>query len=67
MMVEYRKCYMKGCVLTITYSMESTTNMTNKEMEEMEMIHGKTLRKINNVHPSTPYWGLLIELCMKPI
>ena len=46
---------------TITYNMESTTNMTNKEMEEMEMIQGKMLRKIYNVPSSTSYWGLLIE------
>ena len=52
---------------TITYNMESTTNMTNKEMEDMEMIQGKMLRKIYNVPPSTPYWVLLIELGMKPI
>ena len=47
--------------------MESTTNMTNKEKEEMEMIQGTMLRKIYNVPPSTPCWGLLIELGMKPI
>ena len=47
--------------------MESTTTMTNKEMEDMEMIQGKMLRKIYNVPPSTPYWGLLIALGMKPI
>ena len=52
---------------TITYTMESTTNMTNKEMEDMEMIQGKMLRKIYRVPPSTPYWGLLIELGMRPI
>ena len=64
-------------LLTITCDMESTTNMTNKEME---MIQGK----IYNVPPSvsvlifrrtllgyyaemrqSPYWGLLIELGMK--
>ena len=52
---------------TITYNMESTTNMTNKEMEDMEMIQGKFLREIYNVPPSTPYCRLLIELGMKPI
>ena len=31
---------------TITYNMESTTNKTNKQMEDMEMIQGKMLRKI---------------------
>ena len=59
--------YEKVVLPTITYNMESTTNMTNKEMEDMEMIQGKMLRKIYNVPPSTPYWGLLIELGMKPI
>ena len=38
-----------------------------KEMEDMEMIEGKMLRKIYSVPPSTPYWGLLIELGMKSI
>ena len=52
---------------TITYNMESTTNMTNKEMEDMEMIQGKMLRKIYKVPSSTPYWGLLIELDIKKI
>ena len=42
-------------------------NTRNKEMEEMEMIQGKMLRKIYHVPPSTSYWGLLIELGMKPI
>ena len=37
------------------------------KMEDMEMIQGKMLRKIYKVPPSTPYWGLLIELGMKPI
>ena len=59
--------YEKVVLPTITYNMESTTNMTNKEMEDMEMIQGKMLRKIYKVPPSTPYWGLLIELGMKPI
>ena len=31
------------------------------------MIQGKMLRKIYKVPPSTPYWGLLIELGMRPI
>ena len=52
---------------TITYNMQSTPNMRNKEMSEMEMIQGKILRKIYNIPPSTLYWGLLIELDMKPI
>ena len=33
--------YKKVVLPTITYNMESTTNMTNKEMEDMEMIQGK--------------------------
>ena len=56
--------YEKVVLPTITYNMESTTN---KEMENMEMIQGKMMRKIYNVPPSTPYWGSLIELGMKPI
>ena len=59
--------YEKVVLPTITYNMEFTTNMTNKEMEDMEMIQGKMLRKIYKVPPSTPYWGLLIELGMRPI
>ena len=59
--------YEKVVLPTITYNMESTINMTKKVMEDMEMIQGKMLRKIYNVPPSTRYWGLLIELCMKPI
>ena len=59
--------YEKVVLSTITYNMESTTNMTNKEMEDMEMIQGKMLRKIYKVPPSTPYWGLLIELGMRQI
>ena len=56
--------YEKVVLPTITYNMESTTN---KEIEDIEMIQGKMLRKIYNVPSSTPYWGLLIELGMKPI
>ena len=33
--------YEKVVLATITYNTESTTNMTNKEMEDMEMIQGK--------------------------
>ena len=58
--------YEKVVLPTITYNMESTTNMT-KKMEDMEMIQGKMLRKIYQVPPSTPYWALLIELGMRPI
>ena len=59
--------YEKVVLPTIAYNTESTTNMTNKEMEDMEIIQGKMLRKIYKVPPSTPYWGLLIELGMRPI
>ena len=59
--------YEKVVLPTITYNMEATTNMTNKEMEDMEMIQGKMLRKIYKVSPSTQYWGLLIELGMRSI
>ena len=59
--------YEKVVLPAITYNMKSTTNMTNKEMEDMEMIQGKMLRKIYKVPPATPYWGLLIELGMRPI
>ena len=59
--------YEKVVLPIITYNMESTTNMTNKEMEDIEMIQGKMSRKRYNVPPSTPYWVLLIELGMKPI
>ena len=59
--------YEKVVLPTITYNIESTTKMTNKEMEDMEIIQGKMLRKIYNVPQSTPCWGLLIELGMKPI
>ena len=55
--------YEKVVLPTITCTMET---MTNKEMEEMEMIQGKMLRKINIVPPSTPYWGLLNEMGMEP-
>ena len=54
-MVEYEKVVLP----TITYNMESTTNMTNKDMEEMEKIQGKMLRKIYNVPPST--WKAIIK------
>ena len=46
--------YEKVVLPTITYNMESTTNRTNKEMEDMEMIQGKMARKIYNVPLSTP-------------
>ena len=59
--------YEKVVLPTITYIMEPTTNISNKEMEEMEMIQGKMLREIYNVPPSTTFYGLLIELGMKPI
>ena len=38
--------YEKVVLPTIPYNMESTTNMANKEMEDIEMIQGKMLRKI---------------------
>ena len=54
--------YEKVVLPTIIYHMDSTTNMAN-----IEMIQGKMLGEIYKVPPSTPYWGLLIELGMKPI
>ena len=59
--------YEKVVLPTITHTMESTTNMTNLEIQEMELIQGKMLREIFNVPPSTPYWGLPIELGMMPL
>ena len=53
----HKMLYENVVLPTITYNMQSTANMTNKEMEEMEMIQGKMLRKIYNVPPSSPYWG----------
>ena len=41
--------YEKVVLPTITYNMESTTNMTNKEMEDMEMIQGKMLPKYDQI------------------
>ena len=49
--------YGKVVLPTIAYNMETTTNMTNKEMEEMEMIQDKMLCNIYNVPPSTSYGG----------
>ena len=38
--------YKKVVLPTITYNMESTTNMTNKEIEDMEMIqHFRTSKR----------------------
>ena len=59
--------YKKVVLSKITYNLEFTTNMTNREMEDMEMIQGNMLRKIYNIPPLTPYWGLLIKLGMKSI
>ena len=59
--------YGKVVLPTIAYNMDTTTNMTNKEMGEMQMIQDKMLCNIYNVPPSTSYGGLLIELGMQPV
>ena len=53
--------YEKVMLSTITYNMESTSNMINKEMKKMEMIQSKMLRKIYNIPLLTQYWGLLLN------
>lgn len=47
--------------------MEVATNMTQKEYEQCEKIQGMALRKLFNVPATTPYWGMLYELGIKPI
>ena len=47
--------YEKVVLPTITYNMETTTNMTNKEREEMEMIQRLNVAEIYKVPPSNRY------------
>ncbi len=62
-----RMLYDKVIVPTLTYNMETNTNMTSKEYKMLEKLQGRALRKIYNVPSTTPYWGLLIELGVKPL
>ncbi len=62
-----RMLYGKIVVPTLTYNMEVTTNMSEKEYGQLEKIQGRALRQLMNLPPSTPYWGLLIELGIKPL
>ena len=55
--------YEKVVLPTITYNME--TNKHDKQRNGNDTT--QNVAEIYNVPPSTPYWGLLIELGMKPI
>lgn len=59
--------YEKVAVPTLTYNMETATNMTIHEYEQLEKIQAKALKKLYNLPKSTPYWGMLIELGVKPL
>ena len=52
---------------TIFYNIEAWTNLRKSDKERLEVIQGKTLKKLLRLPKSTPYWGLLIELGIWPV
>lgn len=62
-----RMLYDKVIVPTLTYNLELVTHMSKAEYKEIEKLQGKALRQLYNVPSSTPYWGMLAELGVKPM
>ena len=52
---------------TILYRMELWTNVTKKEKEELERIHGQILKRTFEQKITTPYWGIIAETGIWPI
>ena len=52
---------------TILYGMELWTNVTKKEKEELERIHGQILKGTFEQKITTPYWGIIAETGIWPI
>ena len=46
---------------TLINNAETWTNITNKEMVEIEKMHKTILQRIFKIKRNTPYWGILSE------
>ena len=51
----------------MTHNMELATNMSRREYQELEKVQSKALKLLYSMPQSTPYWGMLSELGLKPL
>ena len=59
--------YRKIIVPTLTYNMETASNLRKADFIRLEKMQGKCLRRICGLPESTPYWGMMLELGVKPL
>ena len=60
------KLYESTIVPSILYNLEAWVGMSEKEIEELESIQGKILRKLLELMVSTSYKGILMEIGIWP-
>ena len=46
---------------SVTYGMETWTNLSKKDKEEIEKIHKELITSLFELAKSTPYWGIIAE------
>ena len=52
---------------SVTYGMETWTNLSKKDKEEIEKIHKELITSLFELAKSTPYWGIIAETAIWPI
>ena len=62
-----RMLYEKVLIPTMTHNIELATNMSRREYQELEKVQSKALKLLYSMPQSTPYWGMLSELGLKPL
>ena len=68
MAIEIRiKLYKTVVFPSVFYAMETWSNVTQKDLEEVEKIQGEILKGLFELRISTPYWGVLAETGLWPV
>ncbi len=60
------KLYKTVVFPSVYYAMETWSNVTKKELEEIEKIQGEILKGLLELRSTTPYWGVLSETGLWP-
>ena len=61
------KLYQTIVVPSIFHNIETWSNISKKEINELESVQGRMLRSICEQSSTTPYWGILAETGIWPI
>ena len=59
--------YETMAIKAVYHNIETWTNLRKSDVEKMKSIQGKLVRGLFGLPKSTPYWGMLHELGIRPI